>query len=125
MKIIIKTKNIENSESLNSYIEEKLSGLQKFISVLREEGDVGKTLAEVFVEIEKTTKHHRKGEIFMVKAFINMPGRNIVTEVESDDLFKAVIEAKDNLQAEIRKYKTKNIDKNRRAQMKVSHTPKI
>jgi len=125
MKIIIKTKNIENSESLNSYIEEKLSGLQKFISVLREKGSIGKSLAEVFVEIEKTTKHHRKGEIFMVKAILHLPQKSIVAQDESDDLFKSVIEVKDDLQVEIKKYKTKNIDKNRRAQMKVSHTPKI
>jgi len=118
MKIIIKRKNIDQSDALDKFIEEKLSGLQKFISILREEGNIGKSLADVIVEIEKTTKHHRKGEIFEVKGIINLPGKILLTSVESDDLFKAVIEVKDNLQVEIKQYKMKKIDRDRRKQRK-------
>ena len=56
MKIIIKTKNIDQSTALNSFVEKKFAGLKKFINVLKREDEIGKTLAEVFVEVEKISK---------------------------------------------------------------------
>jgi ribosomal subunit interface protein len=108
MRIIIKTKNLESSEVLNKFIEKKFSGLEKFIDAS----------AEVSIEVEKETKHHKKGEIFMVKAMVSMLGRSLMAQAKSDDLFKAVVIAKDELKMEIEKYKFKKIDKDRREQMK-------
>ena len=117
MKIIIKTKNIEASESLNNYIEEKFETLKKFISVLKYP-DEGKTLAEVFVEIEKDSKHHRKGDIFLVKSQIVLPGRSLMVEKTGEDIFSTVIAARDEMKQEIEKYKFKKIEKTRREQRK-------
>ena len=66
MKIIIKTKNLDQSEALNNFIEKKFETLKKFINVLKNPDEI-KTLAEVFVEVEKESKHHKNGEIFLVK----------------------------------------------------------
>jgi len=49
MNIIIKAKNIELTAELRDFIDEKFDKLKKFISVLRNEDTMGKTLAEVFV----------------------------------------------------------------------------
>ena len=117
MKIIIKTKNLEQSSALNDFIEKKFLTLKKFINVLKYP-DEGKTLAEVIIEAEKETKHHRKGDIFLVKAMVNLPGRNIMAEAKEEDLFVAVVSAKDELKMEIEKYKVKKIDKTRRLQRK-------
>ena len=118
MKIIIKTKNIDASPVLNNFIEKKFSGLKKFINILKREDEIGKTLAEVFVEVERETKHHKKGEVFLVKAQVALPGRNIMAEERADDLFEAVVKAKEELKLEIEKFKFKKIDKNRRKQRK-------
>ena len=118
MKIIIKTKNLDLTADLQSFIEEKIGSLKKFISILKREDEMGKTLAEVFVEVEKETTHHRKGDIFRVKCRIYLPGREIIAQITADDLQKAVIKAKDELKIEIEKYKFKNVDKNRRQQRK-------
>lgn len=118
MKIIIKAKNLELGDSLEKFIEEKFFGLKKFIEVLKREDEIGKTLAEVFVEAEKETKHHKKGEIYVLKSRVFLPGREIISEVRSDDLRKAVVQAKDGLKLEIEKYKFKHKDKNRRQQRK-------
>ncbi|OGZ78596.1 MAG: hypothetical protein A2358_01830 [Candidatus Staskawiczbacteria bacterium RIFOXYB1_FULL_37_44] len=122
MKIITKGKNINLSESLVIFIEKKFLGLKKFIKILKREDNPpaggGKTLAEVFVEAEKETKRHRKGEIFCVKSRVYLPGKEIVSEARADDLQKAVVDAKDGLKLEIEKYKFKKIDKIRRAQRK-------
>ena len=120
MKIIIKTKKLELTEALQTFIEKKIGTVKKFISILKEDipGE-GKTLAEVFVEVGKETKHHKKGDIFKAKINVRLPGKFILAEATSDDLFKAIIESRDELKIEIEKYKLKNIDKNRRLQRKL------
>jgi len=117
MRVIIKTKNLDLAEGLKNFTEEKFFGLQKFINILKKEEEK-KTLAEVLVELEKETEHHKKGKIFNVKAQIHLPDRDLMAQADSDDLMKAVIAAKEGLKIEIEKYKFKNIDKNRRQQRK-------
>lgn len=125
MKLIIKTKNIESSQALNSFIEKKFASLKKFISILKKEDEMGKTLAEVFVEAERETNHHRKGDIFLVKAQIILPGHSIMAEEKAEDLFLAVVKTKDELKMEIEKYKVKKIDQQRREQRKSKEKSKI
>ena len=118
MKIIIKAKNIELTDDLKNFVDEKIGSIKKFVDALKREDEIGKTLAEVFVELEKETNHHRKGDIFLVKSRIYLPGREIISETRSDDLRKSIVEAKDELQVEIDKYKSKNVDEVRRQQQK-------
>lgn len=117
MRIIIKTKNLELTKSLENYIEKKMIGLKKFINILKQEED-RKTLSEIYVEVEKETKHHRKGDIFLAKAQIDLPGKGLLAKAKSEDLLKAITETKEKLKMEIEKYKFKKIDKTRRLQRK-------
>lgn len=118
MKITTKTKNLELTDELNNFIDEKIGGLKKFINILKREDEIGKTLAEVFVEIEKETNHHNKGKIFKAEAEILLPGRKIMAQANGEDLLLTIVEIKDKLQQEIKKYKFKHTDKNRRRQRK-------
>jgi len=125
MKIITKAKNLELSAALQNFIDEKIGGLKKFIDILKREdedslpaGRQGKTLAEVFVEVEKETKYHNKGEIFNCQIEILLPGKSLSAESSSDDMYKAIMAAKNEMEEEIKRYKLKNIKKNRRQQRK-------
>jgi ribosomal subunit interface protein len=118
MKIIIKTKNFELTPALENFVNEKIGMLKKFIYILKEESNMGKTLAEVFVELEKETMHHRKGEVFLAKALIQFPGKKIMVTSKADDLNKAIIEMRDNLKEEITEYKIKGKEAIRRMQRK-------
>lgn len=119
MKIIIKTKNLELTEGLQNFIEKKIGSIRKFINILKQDTPEGlKTLAEIFVEVEKETEHHKKGKIFLVKTQVVLPGKSLTAGARSDDVFKAIIKAKDELKIEIEKYKFKNIDQTRRKQRK-------
>lgn len=117
MKIIIKTKNIGTSVALENFVEEKFLSLEKYVSVFGSDNGQ-KSLAEIFVEVEKETKHHKHGEVFLTEAQILLPGKSLVAKAKSDDVFKAIVEAKNQLKLEIEKYKVKNIDKTRRQQRK-------
>jgi ribosomal subunit interface protein len=119
MKIIITTKNLDLTPDLQSFIEKKIGSIKKFINILKQDTPNGlKTLAEVFVEVEKETEHHKKGKVFSVKTQVILPGKSLVAWSRADDMFKAIIGAKDELKMEIEKYKFKKIDKNRRQERK-------
>lgn len=119
MKLITKTKNLQLTPDLSSYVEEKIGSVKKFINILKKDESEGlKTLAEVFVELEKETNHHKNGDIFWARAQVNLPGKSLEAKANSDDLLKAIVALKDQLQVEIEKYKFKNVDKRRREQRK-------
>lgn len=118
MKIITRTKNLELTGELDRFIEEKIGSLKKFVQILKKEEEK-KTLAEVYFEIEKETNHHNKGNIFRAEATILLPGRKLVASANGDDLFLTIVEVKDKLQQEIKKYKEKTITKTRRGQRKL------
>ncbi len=82
MKIIIRAKNLELTKNLKNFIEEKIGSLKKFIDILKKEegpstgsGRNKKTLAEVFFETQKESKHHNKGQVFRSEARILLPGK--------------------------------------------------
>ena len=119
MKIITKAKNLELTDNLQNFVDEKIGGLKRFIDILKEDTpEKGKTLAEVFVELEKETKHHRKGDIFIANGKLVLPRKLIVVSARKDDIWEAVISMVDAFQVEIKQYKLKSIDKNRRQQRK-------
>ena len=109
MKIISKTKNLELTPSLENYINEKIGSLEKFIKNLQKEEE-GKTLSEIFVEVEKESKHHRHGDIFRATAQVILPGKSLIAEAKGEDLLLVIVEVKDELQQEIKKYKLKKMD---------------
>ena len=126
MKIIIKTKNLDMTDGLQTFVEKKISSIEKFINILQQDApEKGKTLAEIFVEVEKETEHHKKGKVFLVKTQVILPGKSIEAWYRADDLFKAVVGAKNELKMEIEKYKFKKIDKNRRKQRKAKDKVEI
>lgn len=120
MKVEIKTKNLEFTPDLESFVTKKIESLRKFINILKKD-EPRKTLAEVFLDAERESMHHNKGDIFLVKIRVILPGKSLMAEARSHDLLKAIVEVKDSLKLEIGKYKFKKIDKNRREAKKTKH----
>lgn len=107
MKTHIKTKNMEMTEAIDSYISTKTSELEKFINQPLES-------VEAWVEVGKNTNHHKNGEVFEATIDIKMPGKVFRAKEAKEDLYVAINEVKDELQREIRKYKEKQISKKRK-----------
>ncbi len=108
MKITIKATNIKLSPSIKSFVEEKIGGLEKFLQKIKIDP------LEAFIEIEKTTVHHRKGDVFRAEVQFCLPGQSIRAESTKDDLHLAIDEVKDELQRKIKQYTQKQISKRRR-----------
>jgi putative sigma-54 modulation protein len=100
MKIHIKATQIELTESISSYVQEKIGALAKFVERWDAEGAI-----EVWCEVGRTTRHHHKGDVFRAEADMRLPGAVLRAEDADGDLRVAVDRVRDKLEQEIRKYR--------------------
>ena len=109
MNITFKGTNLELHDDIRTYVEEKLHDcFQAF-------GDLNREAVRVAIELERTTRHHRKSEeIYRVEANVSVPGRLIRVEETGDDFYRAVVEMKETLTREIRHWRERTIDKRRK-----------
>lgn len=100
MNIIIKATGIELTDPIRDYVQKRISSIEKFI--IQKE-------VPVYVEIGKTTDHHKSGDIFRAEVSLEYKGSKIYTVVERDDLYSAIDGVEDSLYREI----TTNQDRSR------------
>jgi len=106
MKTRIKTTNTDLTIYLEELIEEKLSDIENLLK------GIPNLLAEI--EVGLTNKHHQKGDIYRAEIQIQVPGKLLRAVSEREDFRSALTEVKDDLQAQIKKYKDKEISGRRR-----------
>ena len=102
MRQNIEAVGLELTQALRTYAEQKFSTLQKFLTRLEKDGELG-----AHIEIQRTTKHHRKGDVYQVNVEIRLPKKILRVQEKADDMRKAIDKAKDILRFEIEKYRTK------------------
>ncbi|HTY40047.1 MAG TPA: ribosome-associated translation inhibitor RaiA [Candidatus Paceibacterota bacterium] len=102
MQISIKGTGLDLTPSLETYIQEKLGTLEKFLKKFDELGAV-----EMRVEVARTTRHHRHGDVFMAEANLALPGKLLRAVADDADVRTAVDNVKSMLKLEIEKYKTR------------------
>ena len=95
MDIKIKGTKMELTPAIEIYATEKIGGLSKYFD----------NIIGCEVEVGKTTEHHHKGDIFRAEINLEVPRKVIRAVVETDDLYKAINEAKEKMKEEIIKYK--------------------
>ncbi len=102
MKITTKTTGLDLTPSLRTYIETKLGALAKFVKRFDETGQ-----AELWVEVARTTRHHRHGDVFSAEADLRLPKKVLRAEEEGEDVRAAIDLLQRKLHLEIEKYKTR------------------
>lgn len=107
MKINIRATNLALTEAIKNYVQEKISSAEKYLGSL--------PVTNCDVEIELTTKHHQKGDIY--RAEVNLAvGKDLLrVEKTEADLYKAIDKVKDHLFDVIKKHKEKRLAKERRS----------
>jgi len=104
MKIDIKAINLELTPAIREYIETKIGSLDHFLKRFETDNEI-----KVFVEISRTSKHHKSGAIFCAEASFSIGKKLLRAEHLDWDIRVAIDEVKDRLQQEIKKYKEKKI----------------
>lgn len=113
--ITIRTKNFNIDEDIRTYINRRFEKLDKLIKDYTDKDwEEKKSSAELFLDVERETRHHSKGFVFCAMAKINLPKVTIQTQAESDRVDRAIDELKDKFIAEVKKYQKKSMDKNRK-----------
>ncbi|MDD2731435.1 MAG: ribosome-associated translation inhibitor RaiA [Candidatus Portnoybacteria bacterium] len=101
MKIIFKSSNFSLTPALESYLRKKINTLGKFLKSFNEEA------IKFEAEVGRTTRHHKQGTIFRAEINLSIGGKFFRAEEESDDIYSAIDEVRDELEQEIKKFKTK------------------
>ena len=105
MQIDIKSAKIELTPALREYTEKRIGGLRKFVKRFEKEGEV-----KFFIELAKTTEHHKNGEIFYSEANVEIDGELLRVESKAEDLRVAIDEIKNKLKRGLAEFKDKKVD---------------
>lgn len=95
----IKATNMELTGALTDYVNKKILSISKFVSFGEE--------ASIYVEVGKTTKHHKQGDYFKAEFDVTINGEKFFTDSEKSDLYKAIDDAKDEVIKKIKNKKNK------------------
>lgn len=101
MQIKINVVNIELTDALASYVEEKINSVEKFSVAHEEETPV------VSVEIGKSTNHHRSGDVFRAEANMMVRGKKFRATSSKSDLYAAIDDLREELIRELTSHKGK------------------
>ncbi|MEK7538981.1 MAG: ribosome-associated translation inhibitor RaiA [Patescibacteria group bacterium] len=102
MKINIKATNIELTDALSSYVNEKIRSTEKFM-VPHENEDIF-----VQAELGKLTNHHRSGDMYRAEVNLTVRGKYFRAESEKGDLYAAIDDLRDELVRELNSNKKKD-----------------
>jgi len=108
MRIDIKATNLELTPAIREYIEIKIGSLSHFLKRFEVKNEI-----EVFVEIARTSRHHKSGDVFCAEASFSIGKKLLRAEHDDWNIRVAIDKVKDKLQQEIKKYKEIKIDKHR------------
>ncbi len=106
MTINIVTKNITLDDPLRVFVEQKVGSLERYVKG---------TAVLANVEIGKPSRHHRTGPVFRAEINLTVGRKLLRAEATHEDLRAAIVEAKEELQVQIKKFKGKSTDKARRS----------
>jgi ribosomal subunit interface protein len=109
MNITIVAKKLDLTPSIKKFIEDKFGSLARMMSSFEKEGGL-----DCFVEISRTTRHHKSGEVFYTEATMRLPGKTLRAEASDLDIRIAIDGVKDTLKAEINKYKEKTDERRKK-----------
>ena len=98
MKIDITYKNISPDEPLKVFVQERIGGLDKII---------GNDKSIARVEIGLPSKHHHSGRIFYAEVNLKMGGVLLRASCQHEDMRNAIVDVKNELQRQIKKFKDK------------------
>ena|SRR3989338_7495034 len=100
MRIITKYTNLDSTPAIETYINEKVGALAKFLRPFEVNNEINAR-----IEVGRTTNHHNKGLVYRAEINLDLPGEVLRAEHEDWDVRIAIDQAKDKLQREVVKYK--------------------
>jgi ribosomal subunit interface protein len=88
MNINIKATNMELTGAIADYVNKRVSSLEKFSKGVEITG---------YVEVGKTTNHHKQGDVFKCEFDLNIDGGKFFAMSEKSDLYSAIDDAREQI----------------------------
>lgn len=104
MRVTLRHKDIEISPSLRRYLDAKI--VRPVERLLKRAGPEDAVTLDI--EVERTTRHHRKGQVYRVEANITLGKKMIRAEATDADPRAACDLLEEELKREILTYKSKS-----------------
>lgn len=99
MQTDIHATGLELNAPLKAFIEEKIGDLEHLV------GEAGP--AQARVEVGIPSNHHQSGAIYYAEINLTIAGQLLRAESKNYDLHSAIVDAKDDLKVQIKKFKEK------------------
>ncbi|MDP1625133.1 MAG: HPF/RaiA family ribosome-associated protein [bacterium] len=103
IKKTVKATGLSLDPSIDEAIDKVVAAIEKFT-------DPADESVLVDIEVGRTTNHHRSGDIFRAEINLHSKVGNLRAEAEKEDLFVALIAAKDELVESLCSTKSKKLD---------------
>ena len=113
MRHNIKTSDFVMTPAIKNYTEKRVEHLNKFINKDHKE------LPMCYVEIGKTTNHHKNGELFKAEFTIHIGGKSLRAEAQEEDLYAALDKVTEMMTEELKTVKDKKVSFVRRSGAKL------
>ncbi len=101
MQINIKATAIELTPAIYAYVTDRVESCKKFLN----KGD--QEAIKFNVEIGKTTRHHKEGDLFRAEINLNFNGQVLRVVKTEEDLYAAIDVAKDEMVEQITNFNKK------------------
>lgn len=100
MEVYLQPKNLDLTPSFEAYVHEKLDPLGDMLTHLDPEGS-----AKLFVEVERMSNHHQKGDIYKASANLDIPKKAFHVEHVDMDARVAIDNLKHKLHTMLERHK--------------------
>lgn len=100
MEVYLQPKNLDLTPSFEEYVHEKLDPLGDMLTSLDLEGS-----AKLFVEVERMSNHHKKGDVYKASANLDIPHKSFRVEHEDVDARAAIDNLKHKLHNALERHK--------------------
>jgi len=117
MRINEKGTNMKITADIKDYLYKKLEHLEKFLNPADES-------VMCNVELGKTTRHHKNGDVFRTEINLHVAGKNLRAEAEEEELFASIDVAKDEMIREIKTNKDKKVTQLKQGGAKIKNLVK-
>lgn len=102
MKVQIKSTNLELTPALLEYIEKKVSSITNLLARFE-----NKSEAKAFVEIARTTLHHKRGDVYAAEVNLDLGSAMLRVSKSHRDVRAAIDLMKDALREKLARHKKK------------------
>ena len=104
MQITFRYVHLDHTPALEEHAARKLASVQHLIEAYEANGE-----ARAEVELERTTEHHRSGEVFKARVRLILPEETVEAEARGDDIYGVVDRVRDTLHGAVQRFKEHDV----------------